>query len=382
MLSKYKSRDGGVLSLAQGIVHWEPPPQALSALESAIKDKGIHLYGPADGIPELKEALYSKLGDENGLMKSKVMVTTGANQAYTNLVVSLLDETNRSVLFAPYYFNHYMCLQMTGGADGVLFGDVSSDLTPDTEWLERALEAHAVSERPVKMVTICNPCNPTGVVIPAEKLQRIASICEKFDTWLVCDNTYEHFVYPRNAEGMDLKHVCTEGDHILNVFSFSKAFGMMGHRVGYIAYPERIADSLYKVQDTIPICPNTLSQKVALGALQAGRKWVEEKVNSLYSNQSAMLQALSPLDEWGPVWGGSGAIYFMKRLPDAYHGKDAQVVDWLAGTHGVCVIPGSACGAPGYIRLCYANLPAEKFEEAIRRLERGLTQLVHENPQL
>jgi len=109
---------------------------------------------------------------------------------------------------------------------------------------------------------------------------------------------------------------------------------------------------------------------------------VEEKVNSLYSNQSAMLQALSPLDEWGPVWGGSGAIYFMKRLPDAYHGKDAQVVDWLAGTHGVCVIPGSACGAPGYIRLCYANLPAEKFEEAIRRLERGLTQLVHENPQL
>jgi len=378
MLGKYKERKGGVLSLAQGIVHWNPPQQAVEEIRKALDD-AIHLYGPADGIVELKEALTEKIEMENGLKNSRIMVTAGANQAYTNLVISLLDGPHKSVLFKPYYFNHYMCLQMTGGADGVLFGDICErELTPDADWLERTLEEHKDSERPVKMVTVCNPCNPTGVVTPPEKLQRIADICKRYEAWLICDNTYEHFVYPSGEEeGVpDAVHTCLEDDHIVNVFSFSKAFGMMGHRVGYIAFPDCISESLFKVQDTIPICPNTLSQRVALGALSAGREWVEKKVESLHPNQQSMLQALSPLSEWGPVWGGSGAIYYMKKLPEKYSDSDAEVVDWLAGQHGVCVIPGSACGAPGYIRVCYANLAPGRFEDAIGRLETGLKELV------
>eukprot|EP00466_Bigelowiella_natans_P005199 jgi/Bigna1/132135/aug1.16_g6843 len=331
-LGKYKERKGGVLSLAQGIVHWNPPQQAVEEIRKALADDAIHLYGlkvalPADGIVELKEALTEKIEMENGYQRE--------GNRDRNKAGGGIEEQ-------PHYGD-------SGGKSG-----------KSGDKLERTLEEHKDSERPVKMVTVCNPCNPTGVVTPPEKLQRIADICKRGE-----------------EEGVpDAVHTCLEDDHIVNVFSFSKAFGMMGHRVGYIAFPDCISESLFKVQDTIPICPNTLSQRVALGALSAGREWVEKKVESLHPNQQSMLQALSPLSEWGPVWGGSGAIYYMKKLPEKYSDSDAEVVDWLAGQHGVCVIPGSACGAPGYIRVCYANLAPGRFEDAIGRLETGLKELV------
>ena len=94
----------------------------------------------------------------------------------------------------------------------------------------------------LKMVTLVNPGNPTGVMIPRATIEQISSLCEKHGVWLVLDNTYEHFAY----DGCP-PHACLEGDHIINVFSFSKAYGMMGWRVGYLAYPPRLGPELFKV---------------------------------------------------------------------------------------------------------------------------------------
>jgi aspartate/methionine/tyrosine aminotransferase len=88
------------------------------------------------------------------------MVTAGANQAFTNIVLTLCDAKDRVVLFKPYYFNHLMALQMTGGAAEVVFGPCNPDsLHPDLDWLERQLRGPS----PPKMVVLVNPCNPTGV---------------------------------------------------------------------------------------------------------------------------------------------------------------------------------------------------------------------------
>jgi len=190
MLAKYKDREGGILSLAQGIVHWSPPDEAIKAAQNAAADPKSNMYGPAQGIPELTSALKEKLLTDNNIKNSQVMATMGANQAFTNLVVALLDSHHRSVLFAPYYFNHYMCLQMTGGGDGVLFGQVSQqDLTPDVDWLKAELKKHESTPNPIKMVVVCNPCNPTGIVIPGEKLRAISDACREHAAWLVVDNT-------------------------------------------------------------------------------------------------------------------------------------------------------------------------------------------------
>ena len=220
----------GVLSLAQGIVHWSPPEQVMEAARSAIEESDTHSYCADDGLIALRDALQDKIKTENGLTNSAVMVTSGSNQAYTNVVLSLLDENDVAVVFRPYYFNHLMALQMVG-AD-VHVASVKDDLALDLEALERRLQS--TSEARVKLVTVSNPGNPTGVMIPADTLRELAQLCKASGSWLVVDNAYDYFAYPREGHA---PHSCVEGPHIINTFSFSKSYGMMGWRVGYLAYP-------------------------------------------------------------------------------------------------------------------------------------------------
>ncbi|KAK9815338.1 hypothetical protein WJX72_001946 [[Myrmecia] bisecta] len=362
----------GVLSLAQGVVSWGPPQAALDRAAAALANSGISAYGPCEGLPELRAALGQKIQDENGLHGYNVMVTAGANQAFTNVLLTLMDASDRIVLFTPYYFNHLMAVQMTGGAHNVVYGECDKQTWhPDLDWLERELAGPS----PPKVVVIVNPCNPTGVLLSRAELERASELCRAAGCWLVMDDTYEHFVY----EGRE--HVCLSGEHILHIFSFSKAFGMMGWRMGYIAYPDfdgrgELGAELNKIQDTIPICPTQISMHVALGAVDAGRTWVDSRLDTVVANKDVLIDALSPLGALGHgVAGGEGAIYLWAKLPDGCE-DDEAVVEWLVQQHRVCLIQGTSCGCPGYIRVAFANLDPDTCREAATRLKQGLTQLV------
>lgn len=365
----------GVLSLAQGIVHWQPPPASLETAARLLQsDASINGYGPAEGLPALRAALREKVRTSNKLGDYNVMVTAGANQAFVNLVLALCDQADKIVLFRPYYFNHTMAVQMTGGSRSIVYGDcMASTLHPDLDWLEREM----AKPNPPKMVVLVNPCNPTGVLMTQQEVQRAAEICGAAGAWLILDNTYEDFVYDGR------QHHTATGDHVIHVFSFSKAYGMMGWRVGYIAYPDfdgsdALGQEILKVQDTIPICATQLSQHIALEALQSGGQYVKQEIQSIIPNQQAVLEALSPLGSLGQgVAGGEGAIYLWARLPGGCD-DDELVVEWLIKRHGVCVIPGTACGAPGYIRVAYANLKTDACQEACQRLKAGLQELAGE----
>jgi aspartate/methionine/tyrosine aminotransferase len=153
-----------VLSLAQGVVHWQPPPAALQrAAHLLASDPGsISSYGPAEGLPALRQALAAKLQEVNGLQGYEVMVTAGANQAFTNIVLALCNAGDKVVLFRPYYFNHLMALQMTGGGRQVVLGECGrGDLRPDLGWLRAQLQG----PQPPRLVVLANPCNPTGVLL-------------------------------------------------------------------------------------------------------------------------------------------------------------------------------------------------------------------------
>jgi len=356
------------VSLAQGVVYWQPPKQALDKVKELVLEPSISRYGADEGIPELREALVKKLRLENKLYKSSVMVTAGANQAFVNLVLTLCDAGDSVVMFAPYYFNAYMSFQMTGITNILVGPGNPKTLHPDADWLEKTL----LETKPApKLVTVVNPGNPTGTYIPEPLLKRISDLCRDAGCWLVVDNTYEYFMYD------GLKHSCLEGDHIVNIFSFSKAYGMMGWRVGYIAYPtevEGFAAQLLKVQDNIPICASIISQHLALYSLELGSEWVTERVKDLVKNREIVLEALSPLGE-DAVRGGEGAIYLWAKLPDKYV-EDFKVVRWLAHRHGVVVIPGSSCGCPGNVRISFGGLVESDCKAAAERLRRGLEELV------
>ena len=222
-----------ILSLAQGIVHWSPPPEALASAAKLVGEHSTSLYGADDGLPEVRAALKTKLAQENSITASEVMVTAGANQAFTNIVLSLLDASDACALFKPYYFNHLMALQMTGAGSGadIFIAPSTTELQPDVNALRSEMHQRKAQGRPpIKLVTVSNPGNPTGVMIPKARLLELSAVCAEHGAWLVIDNTYEHFAYPNEAP-----HECIEAAHVVNVFSFSKAFGMMGWRVGCAA---------------------------------------------------------------------------------------------------------------------------------------------------
>jgi aromatic aminotransferase len=407
LISKFANRwegdeKGGIYSLAQGVVYWQPPAACQTALIAALNnnDNALHLYGPNEGLLELRRALQHKLATRNGLTidPQYIMVTAGANQAYSNCVLTLLDNTkDRAVVFAPYYFNHVMALQMTIGNENILVGPTdSSSGEPDLDWLEQAFlqqqqhEQQKEDNRPIRMVTLTNPNNPTGTALSRSFCQRLVELTKRHGCWLIFDCTYEDFTYSADddTEGSPSSGCCFDGqDHCIHIFSFSKAYALAGYRCGYLTLPtQRVYDAMMKVQDTVPIAPSRIAQIAALAALsqEDGQKWVRQKIDSLQMGRAAILEALACLPQiMGPC---NGAMYVMGRLPynnttgttAAVAADDVEICERLVRDYGVAVIPGSFCGAPGWIRVCYANLPPERCTIAARRLADGLRAIVQE----
>ncbi|CAA6666313.1 unnamed protein product [Spirodela intermedia] len=357
------------ISLAQGVVYWQPPEAALEKVKQVVWDPLVSRYGADEGLLSSGRSCSRSL--ENKLNKSSVMVTAGANQAFVNLVLTLCDAGDSVVMFAPYYFNAYMSFQMTGVTDIIVGPGDPQTLQPDVDWLEKTLSEK--NGKPVpKLVTVVNPGNPSGIFIPQPIIQRISDICKSAGVWLVVDNTYDSSDEPHPSNSPPqvlhvrrLKHYCIEDSHIVNVFSFSKVYGMMGWRVGYIAYPsevEGLGEQLLKVQDNIPICASLIGQHLALYSLEAGPGWIKERRGTLAAGD-------------GAVKGGEGAIYLWARLPERFS-DDFEVVRWLLNRHGVVVIPGSSSGGHGHIRISFGGLKEDDCLAAAQRLKRGLEELI------
>lgn len=386
LISKYSHlwKNDKIYSLAQGVVYWTPPDEVNTAMLKAISDHStaLHSYAPDEGLPELISEIKSKLKRENNLHKDlEVIVTPGANAAYMNCVLTLMDENDLAVVFKPYYFNHVMAIQMTRGNDAILEGPIDEDGYPSISWLQEQLEE---KQGRIKMVTITNPNNPTGVSIPTSKLSEIITLCGKHGAYAVFDCTYEQFDHIR-ANSVEIKSEdgstfsgfnCFSDEHVINIFSFSKGYAMAGFRVGYIAVNtcgesgKEVYEQMVKVQDTIPICTSKISQYGALGALSAGKQWVDKKVKTLDAGREAILDALSGMEK---MIGGSGAMYVMAKLPDGM--DDMVLAERLVEKHGIAIIPGKFCGLPGWIRVCYSNLPSDECKIAAERLKTGLRDL-------
>ncbi|CAM9274427.1 unnamed protein product [Ectocarpus fasciculatus] len=365
VLSRYAGMNPPPVNLAQGVCHWDPPPAALRQMESGLQEPTNHKYGPALGLPALREALVAKLKEENGLDMTgqEVMVTSGGNQAFAMVALALLDPGDRVLLARPFYCAHQCAVQLAGGTLVECDWD-SSTLLPDMEQLRREVQ------RGVKMVVITTPGNPSGAVCPRETMEEIARLCGENNSWLVVDEAYEHFLYDGERHFSPCGNSLGSPDNVIHLFTMSKSFGLAGWRVGYAVYPSWASKEMVKVQDTLPTHACTGSQKIALAALEGGVDWVKSKVSSLSRCRSAMWAAVKDM---GGVM-GKGSFYFLVPVPV----DEDRAVDVLARQWGVLTTPGRAFGAPGHIRVSYGSLPEEQCLPAIRNLAEGLRELSNE----
>ena len=360
----------GALSLGQGVVFYPPPASALAALRDA-SGGDFHRYGDTFGAPELLRALGDKLCAENGVASLSgrcLLVTAGGNMAFLSALLAITDPGDEVILPLPYYFNHAMAAELLGCRVVTVATGADWQLDPDVLKL-------AVTPRTRALVTV-SPNNPSGVVYTPDRLSAINRLCVERGIYHISDEAYEYFCYGSTRH---YSPACgaSSANWTISLFSFSKAYGMAGWRLGYLLAPEHLGAALAKIQDTNLICPPLPLQQAALGALQAGPAYCGKHLPRLAKTRSVILEEFAR-EEGLPcsLAPGDGAFYLLLQVHTSL--DDRELATRLLREHRVAVLPGSCFGLRQgcYLRIAYGALTTATAVRATRRLLRGLRALL------
>ena len=359
----------GTISLGQGVVNYGPPPAAVDQIARFLAEPVNHKYQSVAGIPALLAAIEKKLAAENGLTlgpDNRVMVTAGGNNAFLNAVLAIADPGDEIILPTPYYFNQEMAVTMANCRPVLVATDENYQLRIE------ALRA-AITPRTRAIVTV-SPNNPSGAVYPESDLRAVNALCAEHGIYHISDEAYEYFTYG-NARHFSAGSIPGSEAHTISLYSLSKAYGFASWRIGWMVFPTHLESAMRKVQDTILICSPVVSQFAAVGALEAGRAYAQEKLRVIAESRAVAQAALSQLDGC-VVPRADGAFYFLLRLRT--QATPLALAERLIREHGVATIPGNAFGLDQgcHLRVAYAALPPAAIAEGVGRLVTGLRALL------
>ena len=362
----------GTISLGQGVVGYGPPATAIAQIERFLAEPLNHRYQPVAGIAALLVAIEKKLAAENGVRLdsgNRIMVTAGGNQAFMNVVLAIADPGDEFILPTPYYFNQEMAVTMANCRPVLVPTDASYQL-------DLAALRAAITTRTRAIVTV-SPNNPSGAVYPRETILAVNQLCAERGIVHISDEAYEHFTYD-GARHFSAASTDGTAPHTISLYSLSKSFGFASWRIGWMVYPSNFEAAMRKVQDTLLICPPVVSQFAALGALEAGALYVQEKLRGIADVRSIVQRELASLvaEKLCDIPPAQGAFYFLLRIHTPR--PALELAERLIREHGVAVIPGNAFGLERgcYLRVAYGALQPETATEGIGRLVRGLRALV------
>jgi len=360
----------GTISLGQGIAYYGPPPQVAQYVEKFFADPQHHKYKLVQGIPELLEAIESKLAVENGMSlgdDTRVGVTAGANMGFVNAVLAITDPGDEIILNLPYYFNHEMAIAMA---------DCKAVCVPTDEnyQLQPRLIENAITDRTRAVVTI-SPNNPTGTVYPEDALRQVNDICRRHGVYHISDEAYEYFVYD-GARHFSPGAIEGSSEHTISLYSLSKAYGFASWRIGWMVIPERLFEPVRKIQDTILICAPVVSQWAALGAMGVGKSYCDEKLAETRDIRAILLKELATIQDLVTIPQAEGAFYVLLRVRTDM--APMRLAQRLIEEHKVAVIPGETFGVRDecLLRVAYGALRKDTAAEGIGRLVRGLRQVL------
>jgi aspartate/methionine/tyrosine aminotransferase len=357
------------ISFGQGVVHYGPPDQAKKRLQDFWSDAAHHRYGPILGAPPLQACIRQKLEKENQIDLSgrSIVVTSGSNMGFLNLVLAITDPDDEIILLLPYFFNQEMAVRIAG-CEPVLV-ETDADYQPVLSRLERA-----ITLRTRAIVTV-SPNNPTGAVYAEPVLREINALCLDRGIYHLTDEAYEYFVYDKTRH-FSPASIPNSQSHTISLYSLSKSYGFAGWRIGYLVAPSELQVSLEKIQDTNVICPSNPSQFAALGALEAGKEYCRPFIEQMNQTRHIVLDALSGVTDFIEPVETTGAFYAFLRLKNRAI-DDMELVRSLIENYRVALIPGRAFGVQGVccLRLSYGALPPEVVAEGLGRLVHGISRL-------
>jgi len=184
----------GATNLALGAPRWPPPADVLEQV-MAERQSELHQYSDTRGLPELRDAILAYHGLSDA--PTVAMVTAGANQAFVNVALGILDPGDKVILVSPYYFSHLAAIQMAS-AQAVVTGYQPNTFLPDLDQIQDALETARAQDKPIKAVVVTSPNNPSGAVVPPHTMHALVELTAKQRAWLVLDETYEAVLHPED----------------------------------------------------------------------------------------------------------------------------------------------------------------------------------------
>ncbi len=359
-----------VIGLGAGEPDFDTPAHIKEAAIEAIR-AGHTKYTPVDGLPALKRAIISKFERENGLIyePDQVLVSCGGKQSFYNLAQALLDPGDEVVIPAPYWVSYPDMVLLADGKPVIVETGQEAGFRMTPEQL-----AAAIGPR-TRLVVLNSPSNPTGAAYARAELAALGEVLrERPEVLVATDDMYEHIRWG-DEPFANIVNACPElHERAVVLNGVSKAYAMTGWRIGYAGGPAPLIQAMKKVQSQSTSNPASISQHAAIAALEGDQGCVAEMVEAFKVRHDAVIEGLNALPgvSCRPC---EGTFYCFPSFHEAMTAlgadDDVALAERLLEEAGVALVPGSAFGAPGYLRLSFAT-DLQTLREALARLERVL----------
>ncbi len=352
----------GAVNLSQGFPDFDPPKEILDRL-AEVAHEDYHQYSITWGARNFREALAEKQLKFMGRSidpNSEIVVTCGSTEAMMAAMMTVTDPGDKVIVFSPFYENY--------GADAILSGaepiyvplyPPEFDFNPDE--LEAAFKQHP------KALILCNPSNPCGKVFTYNELKFIADLAEKYDTFVITDEVYEHIVYAPNRH-VYFATLPGMWERTISCSSLSKTYSITGWRLGYIIAPSNIIEVAKKVHDFLTVGAAAPLQEAAVTGLRFGDEYYDDLREKYTAKRDLFIKGLNDIGIKHTV--PQGAYYVMLDISEFGFESDLEFCDVLARDVGVGAVPGSSFfrePVNSLIRLHFAKKD-ETLYEALNRL--------------
>ena len=362
-----KAQGIDIISLSAGEPDFDTPDHIKDAAIQAIH-RGETKYTPVDGTPELKEAIIEKFSRDNNLLyqQENILVSSGAKQTCFNLFQAVLEYGKEAVIISPYWVSYPDMVLLANGSPVILKTSFENNFQFKAEDLD------AVLTKNTRLIMLNSPSNPTGITYTKDQYQIIGEVLENYsDVLIATDDMYEH-IYWGNDKFCSFAEACPNMiDRTITINGVSKAYAMTGWRIGYCGGPEKIITAMKKIQGQSTSNASSISQAAAVVALNGPHQPVHFMAKEYERRHTFIFNALNNIKGFRTV-AATGAFYTFPEVTgvinDLNLSDDIELSDYLIEKANVAVVPGSAFGAKGHIRISFAT-SMELLKEAVNRIE-------------
>lgn len=366
-----KAAGHDIIGLGAGEPDFDTPPHIKRAAIDAI-NRGETKYTAVDGTAGLKQAIIAKFARDNGLhyTPQQILVSCGGKQSFYNLAQALLDAGDEVIIPAPYWVSYPDMVLLADGVPVILHAPISQGFKITPAQLTAALTPRT------RLIVLNSPSNPTGVTYSHAELAALGEVLRGNPNVLIAtDDMYEHILWS-DAGFCNILNACPDlYDRTIVLNGVSKAYAMTGWRIGYCGGPAWLIEAMKNIQSQSTSNPASISQAAAQAALNGDQSCISEMRRHFKERHDFLVDALNQLPGVQCL-PSQGAFYAFPRLQDVIDQRaeisdDVALAEFLIKEAGVALVPGSAFGAPGHMRLSFAT-DMETLRAALTRLARVL----------